>query len=402
MGTDSNPAVIYYTTDGTVPTTNSTIYTAPIPVTATDTLKAIATATGYTASATGSAVYTLQVATPAFSPGAGTYTTIQTVTINDSTAGATIYYTTSGSAPTTNSAIYSTPLTVSITQTLKAMAAESGYSNSTVGSAKYTINLPAAATPAFSPTAGTYNSAQSVTISDSTVGTDSNPAVIYYTTDGTAPTTSSAVYSAPVTVSASDTLKAIATATGYNTSATGSAAYTLQVATPAFSPVAGTYTSIQSVTISDTTAGATIYYTTNATTPTTNSTVYTAPITVSATQTLKAIATESGYTNSTAGSAVFTINLPQAATPTFSPVAGTYNSAQTVTISDITVGTDSNPAVIYYTTDGTARDHQLGGLRRSHHCFRDRDTEGHCHGLQLQHQRHRISGIHSAGGHAVL
>ncbi len=81
---------------------------------------------------------------------------------------------------------------------------------------------PQTATPTFSPAAGTYASAQSVTIADATPS-----ATIYYTTNGTTPTTSSTVYGGAIAVSASETLQAIAVASGYTTSAVGSAAYTI-------------------------------------------------------------------------------------------------------------------------------------------------------------------------------
>src|SRR5204863_1834346 len=198
-------------------------------------------------------------ATPTFSPAGGTYTSAQSVTLSDTTSGATIYYTTDGSTPTTSSTVYSTPISVSSNTTINAIATAFGFSQSAVGTAAYTINLPQAATPTFSPAGGTYASAQSVTISDSTSG-----ATIHYTTNGSTPTASSTVYSAPVSVSSSQTIKAIATASGFSQSAVGTAAYTInlpQAATPTFSPAAGTYTSTQSVAISDTTSGATIYYT---------------------------------------------------------------------------------------------------------------------------------------------
>jgi hypothetical protein len=79
-------------------------------------------------------------ATPTFSPAAGTYTSTQTVTISDSTGSSTIYYTTNGSTPTTGSPVYSTPISVPTTQTLKAIATAAGFTQSAVGSASYTIS----------------------------------------------------------------------------------------------------------------------------------------------------------------------------------------------------------------------------------------------------------------------
>lgn len=81
---------------------------------------------------------------------------------------------------------------------------------------------PPAATPTFSPAAGTYTSTQNVVISCSTTSSS-----IFYTTNGTTPTTASTAYTGAVTVSASGTLKAIATAPSHSQSAVGSAAYTI-------------------------------------------------------------------------------------------------------------------------------------------------------------------------------
>jgi hypothetical protein len=346
---DSTPGTtIYYTTNGTTPTTSSTVYSGAISVSTTEAIKAIAVESGYTNSAVGTAVYNINPLLPAptFSPAAGTYTSVQTIAISDATAGTTIYFTTNGSTPTVSSTLYTGPVSVSTSETLKAIAVESGYTNSTVGSAAYTINLPAAATPTFSPVAGTYTSTQTVAISDTTPS-----ATIYYTTNGTAPTTSSTKYTSPVSVSATETLQAIAAASGYTQSAVSSAAYIINLAAaaaPTFSPIAGTYSSTQAVTISDTTPNATIYYTTNNSAPTTSSAVYSGPIAVSSSETIQAIAAASGYAQSAVSSAAYTINLVAAAAPTFSPSAGTYTSAQTVTISDSTPS-----AVIYYTTNGT-------------------------------------------------
>ncbi|MGB7987043.1 MAG: chitobiase/beta-hexosaminidase C-terminal domain-containing protein [Terracidiphilus sp.] len=354
-------ATIYYTTDGTTPTTSSTKYTAAIVVPATagttETIQAIAVATGYSASSVASAAYVMTppATAPSFSPAAGTYTTAQSVTISDSTTGATIYYTTNGTTPTTSSTKYiaaiSVPATAGSTVTIQALAVASGYSASPVASAAY-VMTPPAATPSFSVASGTYTTAQSVTLSDSTTG-----ATIYYTTDGTTPTTSSTKYTAaiavPATAGSTETIQAIAVASGYSASAIASAAYVMTppATAPSFSPAAGTYATAQSVTISDSTTGATIYYTTNGTTPTTSSTKYTAAISVPATAgstvTIQAIAVASGYSASAIASAVYVMT-PPATAPTFSVASGSYTTAQSVTISDSTTG-----ATIYYTTNGT-------------------------------------------------
>ena len=297
-------------------------------------MKAIAVSTGYANSPVGSAAYSIGVATPALSPAGGTYTSIQTVTISDATGGATIYYTTNGTTPTTSSPIYSTPITVSMSQTLEALGVLSGSANSAVAPAAYVINLTAAM-PAFSPAAGTFNSAQTVTISDATGG-----ATIYYTTNGFTPTTSSPTYSAPISVSATETLEALATYAGDANSAVASAIYNLQVATPAFSPAAGSYSTDQSVTISDSTGGATIYYTTNGSTPTTGSAIYSGPVPVTTAQTLEAIGVLTGYSNSTTASAAYTFPPPTSSPSYVQQCTGiqTYGTADSCTLTGVTAG----------------------------------------------------------------
>jgi hypothetical protein len=83
------------------------------------------------------------VATPTFSLAPGSYPSAQTVTISDSTSGATIYYDTTGTTPTTSSTKYTGAITVSSTETIEAIAVASGYTNSVVASATYTIQPPA-------------------------------------------------------------------------------------------------------------------------------------------------------------------------------------------------------------------------------------------------------------------
>ena len=91
-----------------MPTANSQLYQTSIPVIATTTINAIALETGYLASPISTATYIIAsgAAAPTLSPAPGTYTTTQSVQLTDTTAGATIYYTTDGSTPTHSSTVY--------------------------------------------------------------------------------------------------------------------------------------------------------------------------------------------------------------------------------------------------------------------------------------------------------
>jgi hypothetical protein len=162
-----------------------------------------------------------KAATPIFGLAPGIYTSPQSLSISDSSSGTTVYYTTDGSTPTTSSAVYTGPILVSTNTTISAIAAGGGLSASAVARGTYTIQSAAPA-PSFNPVPGTYASAQSVRISDAVAG-----ATIYYTRDGSTPTTSSTVYTGPIAVSATTTLNAIAAGAGFTSSPVARGAYTI-------------------------------------------------------------------------------------------------------------------------------------------------------------------------------
>jgi alpha-tubulin suppressor-like RCC1 family protein len=300
IATTTAGAAIRYTTDGSTPTaTNGTLYTDPVPVAASLTLKAVAYRAGWTTSPVTSGQYVigLPAVAPAFDPGPGAYYDPQDVSLSTSTPGAAIRYTTDGSTPTeTVGTPYTAPVHVATNTTLKAVAYRDGWRTSPVTSGDYAIG-PDVSAPAFSPAPGSYSSAQSVVITTATPGSS-----IRYTTDGSTPTDSvGTLYSAPVPVSSSLTLRAVAYRSGWTTSSVISGDYTITgaVAAPEFSVAPGTYSTAKPVAITSATSGATIRYTTDGSTPTvTVGTVYASPVPVDRTLTLKAVAYRSGWTTS--------------------------------------------------------------------------------------------------------
>ncbi len=392
-------ATIYYTTNGTTPTTSSTKYTAPITVSSTQTIQAIAVATGFTQSAVGSATYTITsaAATPTFSPVAGTYATAQTVTISDTTSGATIYYTTNGTTPTTSSTKYTAPITVSSTQTLKAIATATGFTQSAVGTAAYTISSGSNVISLGNGfTAGAMVLNGKATLNGTRLRL----------TDGTTGDAASAWYNSPVNIQQFTTNFSFQVTGGTNPTADGftfaiqggsSSAIGPSGAGLGYGGSGGIPSSLAvkfdlynnngegfdstglyvngivptTPAVDMTSSGVNLHSTdifnvqmsydgTNLTMTITDATTNatftkTWPINIPAT--VGGNTAFVGFTGGTGGNTAIQeiINLtmtsttaPVAATPTFSPAAGTYATAQTVTISDATSG-----ASIYYTTNGT-------------------------------------------------
>lgn len=149
---------------------------------------------------------TPSVSTPVASPAGGTYGSTQSVELTTSTPGASVYYTTDGSTPTCSSTAYSGPISVASSMTIGAIGCAPGYTPSGILTAAYTItNLPIT----YSPAAGTYGSAQTVTVTTNVSG-----AKIFCTTDGTPPSPADAMYTGPISVNSTTTLNCVASVVG--------------------------------------------------------------------------------------------------------------------------------------------------------------------------------------------
>jgi alpha-tubulin suppressor-like RCC1 family protein len=334
---------IRYTTDGTTPTTSSTLYSAPFTVDQTTTIKAKAWKTVFLPSEVLTVDYTLGVPNPSISPGTATYNSGQSVTISESLSGTTIRYTTDGSDPTGASTVYVNPITVDMPVTLKARAFKSGWTDSNVTTATFSFKV---APPALDPGAGTYTGAQSVAVSTASAG-----ATLRYTIDGSEPDSSSSVVpGGGVVVDKSTTLKVQGFRSGWTASDITLGVYWINlgtVATPTLSPAPGNFTSHQVVTISTTTTGAAIRYTTDGTEPTYTSRLYSGPIGVESTASIKAKAFKSDWTASGSASGLYVLDLGTVDTPRLSPGSGIYPTYRTVTVT-----TETSGATIHYTTNG--------------------------------------------------
>jgi PKD repeat protein len=191
----------------------------------------------------------------------------------------------------------------------------------------YYLTLPQAQAPVLTPHGGVYPVAQSVTMTSGTPGVQ-----IRYTTDGSAPTASAALYSAPVTVNANTTLTAVAFGPNNTDSAATTENYAIITPPPTLSLASGNYAATRVVTVTQT-SGATIHYTTNGVDPTTSDPVVASggTVTVDHSLTLKAKAWAPGVAPSGTARASYAIGTPSSGPVVWINIVNASATAGTLT-----------------------------------------------------------------------
>ncbi|MEO6097070.1 MAG: chitobiase/beta-hexosaminidase C-terminal domain-containing protein [Fibrobacteria bacterium] len=284
----STAAVIHYTTDGSTPTGESPVFPGPLTLTATATLKFIATRPGYRNSEVVAETYTLMqtVAAPQANPTGRIFIASLDVGLTVATPGAVIRYTVDGSEPTETSLIFTAALTFTATKTLKAKAFLANWVPSATLVEIYTLasTLPK---PVATPAGRGF--VEPITVGLTVPG---NPdAVIRYTVDESEPNETSPIFTSPLAFAVTTTLKAKAFKTDWVPSEVMVEVYidasTLPV--PVADPAGTGFTGGQIVRLSVPGHGdAQIRYTTDGLDPTAASPLYSAALAFTANTVLKA------------------------------------------------------------------------------------------------------------------
>jgi alpha-tubulin suppressor-like RCC1 family protein len=281
------------------------------------------------------------VSRPTFTPAPGTFTSAQQVTLSTLTPGATIRFTVDGTAPTSSSTLYTAPISIATGTTISAKAFKTGLADSAIATGVYVFDYGTLSTPTASPVPGTYLTPIDVTLSGPAGAT------LRYTTNGTTPTESSAIYTAPLPIAATTTVQARAFKTDWTPSALLVATYTISSnqtpPPPTIAPASGEYEYGQAITLSAP-VDTTIRYTTDGAVPTGTSPLYSGPLTLTGPVTIRARVFNSNGISGDASSATYTV---RASTPVFTPGGGTYAAGQSIAITDAVPG-----ALIRYTTNG--------------------------------------------------
>ncbi len=335
LSCSTDGAAIHYTTDGaTAPSALSPTFDPAKPIRVagdgtTMSIAAIAMKAGMDDSESSGASFTIngsKVSTPYATPGGGSYSADQLVSLRCMTPDAVIHYTIDGlTIPTAGSPVFSSPIPVAGDRTsmvIMALATKAGMADSDMISASYAIAYPLALPPTFDLAPGSYDRDISVGLSCGTSG-----ATVYYTTDGSDPALASStrrIYSTAIDVSGdgtSRTIAAIAVKAGMGNSYPTSGLFAVnlaRVSTPQFMPAPGRYDEDQAVTLYTSTLNADIYYTISTdgsvpAEPSAASTRYLGAIPVGgngATAWVKALATKVGMKASTVVSGSYAITYP--------------------------------------------------------------------------------------------
>jgi hypothetical protein len=320
MTTRTQDAVIYYTTDGSMPTTSSQVYPGePITMTHNTTLIAMTTQEKLYDSETSTfKVDWFKMDQPVIAAD-GIY-----VSITSSMENARIYYTLDDSEPTTASTLYTGPLTMHETCTIKAIAtsAAGDFNPSSMAVFNYYSSNYTCGKPTFS------REGNAVSIASA----PAEGTTIYYTLDGTEPTTASNIYTEPIAVDYNVTIKAMAVNPKLFSSTDEYQVNWFKVETPVLSLNGST------LTISTATDGAVIYYDFDEQ-PTANSPVYSSPITIVDNRTVFAVAVKNNWNDSEV--ATLSPDVFVCTQPTFS-YNGRYLQVET-----------GEGMTIHYTVDGT-------------------------------------------------
>lgn len=288
---------------------------------------------------------------PEASPSAGLYNSTQSVTLSATGASYIRYSTSSNPADCSSGTLYSGAISVSSTTTIYARACDIS-NNSTTASFLYTIDTVAPSAPVASPSSGTYNSTQAVTIS--ATGSDS---IRYSTSNTPSDCSAGTLYSTAISVATDTTIYTRACDTAGN-STTASFAYVIDTSAPdsaVATPSAGSYNSAQSVALSATGSDSIRYSTSGTPANCSAGTLYSTAISVSS-DTIIYVRACDNVGNSSATSFTYTIDTEAPSTPVASPAAGTHEGTQSVTLS--ATGSTS----IRYSTSGMPSDCSSGTL----------------------------------------
>jgi peptidoglycan/xylan/chitin deacetylase (PgdA/CDA1 family) len=375
----------FYTTDGSTPTASSQVYSVPLVVSSTATVKFFSVDNAGNAEAVKSQLVQVDSTPPTTSiacnggpcsPGSFTSAVQVTLSATDGSGGsgvAATYYTTDGSTPTTASTRYTTGFSLSQTRTVRFFSVDQKGNTEAVKSQVVQFDDAAPTTSiacnGSNCSSGWYVAAVQVTLSAIDGSGGSGVAATYYTTDGSTPTTSSTPYTGAFSVAQTGTVRYFSVDQRGNTEAVKSQLVQVD-GTPPTTSIAcngsacssGWYRAAVAVTLpaTDGTGGSGVtatYYTTDGSTPTIAGTRYTGAFSVTQTRTVKYISVDAAGNVEAVKSQLVQVD---SAAPTTSIACnssacstGWYGAAVQVTLAATDGSGGSGVAATYYTTDGS-------------------------------------------------